>query len=57
MIVTWRLYRLVPIKSASLVLIYEHQFYKMGNRLIVVESSPRHGSRDPISATARGARV
>jgi hypothetical protein len=39
------------------VLIYEHPFYKTGNRLIAAKSSPRHGSRDPINAAARDARA
>jgi hypothetical protein len=45
------------MESATHVLIYGHQFYKMDNRLTVAESSSRHGSHDPINTTARGARA
>jgi hypothetical protein len=45
------------ISNQSHVLIYMHQFYKMGNMFTVAESLPRHRSHDPISATARGARA
>jgi hypothetical protein len=45
------------IGNQSPMLIYEHQFCKMDNRLTAVKSSPTHGSRDSISAAARGARA
>jgi hypothetical protein len=57
MVVVLRLHRLLSIESTTLVLIYEHQFYKIGNRLTITESSSRHRSCDPISIIARGARA
>jgi hypothetical protein len=57
MIAAWTLHRLVPMESATPVLVYEHQFCKTDNKLTVAESSLRHGSHDPISAAARGARA
>jgi hypothetical protein len=58
MIAAWRLHKLVPMESvANPMLINEHQFCKTDNRLTAAESLPRHGSHDPISVAARGARA